>query len=1042
MMPMNIVENLLTIPPESLPAVTDPDHRWVAICTGTGCSASASVEIGQALQAELNHHGLAEQVEVRCTGCFGFCAQGPIMVVYPDETFYNQVSSDHVKEIVQEHLVGGRPVEKILYHDPASETIVEKWHEIGFYGKQQRVLLENCGLIDPENIDHYKARGGYQALQKVLTGLTPEQVIDEVTQSGLRGRGGGGFSVGVKWGLARKTPKWPKYVICNADEGDPGAFMDRSLLEGDPHSVIEGMLIAGYAIGAEIGYIYCRAEYPLAIRRLEIALTQARALGLLGRNILGSDFSFDILIKEGAGAFVCGEETALMASIEGERGQPWPRPPYPAVSGLWNQPSNVNNVKSFAYIPRIIRLGAAWFRQIGSAGSPGTAVFALTGMVNRTGLIEVPMGITLRDIIFDIGGGILNGRKFKAVQTGGPLGGCLPEAYLDTPVDFDSLRAAGAVMGSGGMIVADETTCMVEFTKYFLQFACDESCGKCPPCRIGSVRMLEILERITAGKGEPADIERIRYLAKGMQRGSLCALGQLTPSPVLSVLRHFEDEFWAHISEGRCPAASCQKLVRAPCVSACPAGVDVPAYLALVAQGRYAEALAVHRESNPFAMICGRVCPAFCEGVCRRGQVDDSIAIRQVKRFMADEYYSEAWTPPRLAPPKNIKVAIIGAGPCGLTAGLRLAQQGYTVTVFERMPQPGGMMTYGIPAYRLPREPLLAEIDHIRRAGVEIRCNVELGSDFTIKSLQADGYKAIILALGAHRSRSMGVHGEKKQGVYHGVQLLRDIALGKLPNLAGKRVVVAGAGDTAMDAARSALRLGAQEVHIVYRRTEQEAPALKEELEGAREEGVQFHFLVTPVAILGDEAVTGVRLQRQALGDFDSSGRRRPEPIPGSEFDMPCELLVPAIGQVTWVDDESLGLHRKSTFEVGKAFELSDVPGVFAAGDAVTGPATVVQSVAHGNQVALTVDHWLTSGQLGGVYYQPKRHDIPQLFDLNEYAEARRPQANILSPQERLARQNFAEVEMGFEARTIQEECKRCLRCDLEWLQRIGEPMP
>lgn len=1042
MIAVNVPEKLLTIPPEALKAVTNPQHRWVAICMGTGCSSSASAEVRQALQETLDQHGLGEQVEVRRTGCFGFCAQGPIMVIYPDETFYNQVSPQHVKEIVKEHLIGGQPVEKILYHDPADETVIEKWHEIGFYGKQQRVLLENCGIIDPENMDHYRARAGYQALYTVLTALTPDQVIDEVTKSGVRGRGGGGFSTGVKWGLARKTQKWPKYVICNADEGDPGAFMDRSMLEGDPHSVIEGMLIAGYAIGAETGYIYCRAEYPLAIKRLEIALAQARALGLLGQNILGSEFSFDILIKEGAGAFVCGEETALMASIEGERGQPWPRPPYPAVAGLWGQPSNVNNVKSYAFIPRIMRLGAEWFKKLGTEGSPGTAVFALTGMVNRTGLIEVPMGITLRDIIFDIGGGIPNGRKFKAVQTGGPLGGCLPEEYLDTPVDFDSLRAAGAVMGSGGMIVADETTCMVEFTKYFLQFACDESCGKCPPCRIGSVRMLEILERITAGKGEPADIDRIRYLAKGMQRGSLCALGQLTPSPVLSVLRHFEEEFWAHITEGRCPAASCQKLVRAPCVSACPAGVDVPAYLALVAQGRYAEALAVHREANPFAMICGRVCPAFCEGVCRRGQVDDPIAIRQVKRFMADQYYIEPWTPPRLAPPKSIKVAIVGAGPCGLTAALRLAQRGYVVTVLERMPQPGGMMTYGIPAYRLPREPLFAEIDHIRRAGVEIRCNVELGTDFTIKSLQADGYKAIVLALGAHRSRNLGVHGEKKQGVYHGVQLLRDIALGRLPNLSGKRVVIVGAGDTAMDAARSALRLGAKEVHVVYRRTEHEMPALREEIEGAREEGIQFHFLVTPVTILGDEVVTGVRLQRQALGDFDTSGRRRPVPIPGSEFDMPCEVLVPAIGQITWVDDESLGVHHKATFEVGKAFELDTVPGVFAAGDAVSGPATVVQSVAHGNRVALIVDHWLTTGQLGGVHYQPKRHDIPQLFDLAQYADARRPKAKMLLPQERLARQNFTEVEMGFDARTIQEECKRCLRCDLEWLQRIGEPMP
>jgi NADH-quinone oxidoreductase subunit F len=1030
---------------------------YITVGMGTCGLAAGARDTLAAIETELARRNL--RAALGQVGCVGMCSYEPMVELQAKgrpRLNYGGVTAENVPEIFAAYFDGAPLRESVVVGEAISTraqvdgqmlhslsfVAPESKEKIPFHQKQLRVVLSNCGLIDPESIDDYLALDGYNALEKALTGMSPEAVIEEVTQSGLRGRGGGGFPAGVKWGLARKTQHWPKYMICNADEGDPGAFMDRSVLEGDPHSVVEGMIIAGYAIGAQVGYIYCRAEYPLAIKRLDIALTQARELGLLGENILGSGFDFDILIKEGAGAFVCGEETALMASIQGERGQPWPRPPYPAVSGLWAQPSNVNNVKSYAYVPRIIRMGAPWFKNLGTEGSPGTAVFALTGMVNRTGLVEVPMGLTLRDIIYDIGGGVSEEMKFKAVQTGGPLGGCLPEGYLDTPVDFDSLRAAGAVMGSGGMIVADETTCMVEFAKYFLKFACAESCGKCPPCRIGSIRMLEILERITAGQGEPEDIARLRHLAEGMQRGSLCALGQLTPSPVLSVLRHFEEEFWAHITEGRCPAASCQMLVRAPCVSACPAGVDAPAYLALVAQGRYAEALAVHRESNPFAMICGRVCPAFCEDRCRRGQIDESIAIRQVKRFMADRFYAEPWTPPKLAPPKHIKVAVVGAGPCGLTAALRLAQQGYEVTVFERMPQPGGMMTYGIPAYRLPREPLFAEIDHIRRAGVEIRCNMELGTDFTIKSLKADGYQAIVLALGAHRSRSLGIHGENKRGVYHGVQLLRDIALGKLPNLSGKRVIVVGGGDTAMDAARSAWRLGATEVHIVYRRTRNEMPAIKEEVRGAEEEGVKFHFLVTPVGVLGDEVVTGVRLQRQSLGDFDRSGRRRPVPIPGSEFDMPCEVLVPAIGQITWVDDESLAMHRTATFEVGKAFELDQVPGVFAAGDAVSGPATVVQAVAHGNQVALTVDTWLTSGELGGVYYHPKGHDIPQLFNLEEYANARRPVSKALSPGERMARQDFAEVEMEFDARTMQEECKRCLRCDLEWLERIGSPMP
>jgi NADH-quinone oxidoreductase subunit F len=549
---------------------------YVTAGIGTCGLAAGASDTLEAIQDELEKRKLTAIIGK--VGCVGMCSYEPMVELQANgkpRLNYGHVEPGNVPEIFASYFDGaplkdsvvvgqvlptvmrqnGHALHSLSFVDP------ESGEKIGFHQKQLRIVLSNCGLIDPESIDDYLALEGYKSLEMVLTGKTPEEVIKEITDSGLRGRGGAGFPTGVKWGFARKTQSWPKYVICNADEGDPGAFMDRSVLEGDPHSVIEGMIIAGYAIGAQYGYIYCRAEYPLAIRRLEIALQQATELGLLGENILGSGFDFHLQVKEGAGAFVCGEETALMASIQGERGQPWPRPPYPAVSGLWRQPSNVNNVKSYAYTSRIIRMGADWFKNLGTEGSPGTAIFALTGMVNRTGLIEVPMGITLREIIYDVGGGIPMGRKFKAVQTGGPLGGCLPEKHLDTPVDFDSLVQAGSVMGSGGMIVADETTCMVEFAKYFMQFVCDESCGKCPPCRIGSTRMLEVLQRITEGEGEPSDLEEIRRMAQGMQRGALCALGQLAPAPVLSTLLHFEDEYQAHIEEGCCWAGQCRALI-------------------------------------------------------------------------------------------------------------------------------------------------------------------------------------------------------------------------------------------------------------------------------------------------------------------------------------------------------------------------------------------------------------------------------------------------------------------------------------------------
>jgi NADH-quinone oxidoreductase subunit F/NADP-reducing hydrogenase subunit HndC len=518
------------------------------------------VSVLDAFRAELVKRGLENEVRAIDTGCRGFCAMGPVMIVYPEGIFYTQVQVSDVAEIVEETLIKGRVVQRLTYQEPETQQAVPLYHDIPFYEKQQRITLRNCGLIDPESIDEYIAQGGYTALAKALTEMTPEAVIDEVKRSGLRGRGGAGFLTGLKWEFTAKAPGDVKYVVCNADEGDPGAFMDRSIIEGDPHELIEGMALCGYAVGAREGYVYCRAEYPLAVKRLNLAIKAAEEYGLLGDNILGTDFCFRLKVKEGAGAFVCGEETALLASLEGRRGEPRPRPPFPAVAGLWMKPTNLNNVKSYANTPQIIANGAEWFAAIGTQRSPGTAIFALTGKVRHTGLIEVPMGITIREIIYDIGGGIVGGKKFKAVQTGGPLGGCLPESALDLRVDFDSLRHAGAVMGSGGMIVVDEETCMVEFSKYFLTFATAESCGKCVPCRVGGRRMLEILTRITEGNGQPGDIEKLEQIATGMESGSLCSLGQLTPGPIRSTLRYFRDEFEAHINEKRCPAKQCNAL--------------------------------------------------------------------------------------------------------------------------------------------------------------------------------------------------------------------------------------------------------------------------------------------------------------------------------------------------------------------------------------------------------------------------------------------------------------------------------------------------
>ncbi|MDX1284528.1 MAG: NADH-quinone oxidoreductase subunit NuoF [Draconibacterium sp.] len=532
------------------------------ICGGTGCKASESDEIKNRLNQYIDEFGLEEDVQVVLTGCFGFCEKGPIIKVLPDNTFYVSVTPDDAEEIIKEHVVKGRPVERLLYNDPNTDEKISDSKGMDFYKKQIRIALRNCGFINPENIDEYIARDGYQAMGKCLTELSPDEAIKEIKDSGLRGRGGGGFPTGLKWEITKNVENEQKYVVCNADEGDPGAFMDRSILEGDPHSVLEAMAICGYCIGADTGLIYIRAEYPLAIERLKIAIRQAEEYGLIGDDILGTGFNFRIELRYGAGAFVCGEETALIHSMEGLRGEPTFKPPFPSVSGYMGKPTNVNNVETFASVPVIINKGAAWFAGIGTEKSKGTKVFALAGKINNVGLIEVPMGTTLREVIYDIGGGIKDGKEFKAVQTGGPSGGCLTKDFLDTPIDYDNLIAAGSMMGSGGMIVMDEDDCMVSIAKFYLEFTLEESCGKCTPCRIGNKRLYELLDKITEGKGEEEDIVRLKDLSNVIKDTSLCGLGQSSPNPVLSTISNFESEYDAHVKEGKCPAGQCKSLLR------------------------------------------------------------------------------------------------------------------------------------------------------------------------------------------------------------------------------------------------------------------------------------------------------------------------------------------------------------------------------------------------------------------------------------------------------------------------------------------------
>ncbi|HMK92424.1 MAG TPA: NADH-quinone oxidoreductase subunit NuoF [Thermoleophilia bacterium] len=1003
----------------------------VLVCTGGGCIASGALAVSAAFTEELQRHGLADEVQVVETGCLGPCAVGPVALVYPDGVFYQNIKVPDVAEIVEEHLLKGRVVPRLVSTAPGTEKSTAEMRDVEFFNRQVKIVLRNSGLIDPLKIEDYIAREGYAALAKALSEMKPEQVVEEILASGLRGRGGAGFPTGLKWRFAQQQKSDVKYILCNADEGDPGAFMDRSVLEGDPHSVIEGMAIGAYAIGAHQGYVYVRAEYPLAVERLQYAIDQARELGLLGSDIMGSGFDFDLEIRMGSGAFVCGEETALMTSIEGNRGEPRPRPPFPAVKGLWGKPSVLNNVETYANINPIILKGAEWFASTGTEKSKGTKVFALGGNITHAGLVEVPIGMQLGEIINEIGGGVPGGKALKAVQLGGPSGGCVPYWHLDTPVDYESLQELGAIMGSGGLVIMDEDSCMVDMARFFLEFTQDESCGKCPPCRVGTKRMLEIVTRICEGQGEEGDIERLQELGEMITKTALCGLGQTAPNPVLSMIRHFRHEWEAHIRDHHCEAGVCAAMFKARCTNACPADVDVPGFVSLVGEKRFDEALRLHRERNPLASICGRVCFHPCESKCQRAGLDAPVAIRGVKRFMTEQE-TEVTLPEVLVDDENAarKVAIVGSGPAGLSAAYFLARLGYKPHVFEAAAAPGGMLVQAIPAYRLPREELGREITMIEELGATIECNKALGRDFTLQSLKDGGYEAVFLGVGAPQGSTIGVPGEDGAGVTEALSFLKTYNVDGTAEV-GKRVAVIGGGNSAIDAARTALRLGAEQVTILYRRTRAQMPAWAEEIDAAEEERIILQPLVAPVEIVHDEAgvLVGVKCRPMALGDYDSSGRRRPVAGRNPDFIVECDQVIAAIGQ--WLDSEPLfdGIEvettRKGWLRTDKDGRTS-VEWIFAGGDAVTGPASVVAAIGAGEKAAVAID-----AHLSGANHAFWRREVAvdTAFDPDaDPDETPRADVPVIAATIRVG--GFDEVELSWPAEVAVAEARRCLRCD------------
>ena len=1025
-----------------------PSVPRLTVGMGTCGRGNGAEGLYQAFSEAVERSGI--DIVLAPVGCFGACFQEPLVTVrLPGKplVILRKVQANDAGRILEDIAEGNLSPDliycKIEEWDHLTGHVrygegypeIPAWNDTQFFKSQKKIVLRNCGIVNPDDIEEYVAVGGYQALYKVLIDGHPETVIEQIKASRLRGRGGAGYLTGNKWEFLAKAKAEPKYIICNADEGDPGAYMNRNEIESDPHALLEGMIIGGYCTGATQGIIYVRAEYPLAVHRLNRAIEQAREYGMLGENILGRGVKFDIGLVEGAGAFVCGEETALIASLEGQAGRPRPRPPFPAQKGLWGKPTSINNVETWYNIAPIVMRGAQWFTETGSPKSSGTKVFSLVGKVNNTGLVEMPLGTSLKTFIYDIGDGAPEGRQVKAVQTGGPSGGCIPHEMFETPVDYESLAQLGSIMGSGGMVVMDEDNCMVDVARYFIEFTHSESCGKCIPCRVGLNKCLRILNRVTEGAGTTHHVELLDELSRYIRDCSLCGLGQTAPNPVLTALRHFRSEFEDHILTHRCTAGVCEELALSPCENSCPLHMNIPRFLQLYKEGQMEKAFLSVILDNPLPSSTGRVCQHPCDNRCRRQTVDQSVNMREVHRFigdsilLSDKYEAmvkEIAT--RKLEPTGRKIAIVGAGPSGLTAAFYSALFGHDVTVYDSKPEPGGMLRFALPEYRLPKNILSREIGLIERMGVKFVLNTRLGADLTFSELD-DHYDAVFLSIGTWKESRVDQPGTELKGVYGALNFLEAMAAGEQVVL-GKRVAIIGGGNAAIDSARTVLRKGA-EATVIYRRERKDMPAIVEETNAAREEGAKFVFLAAPHRIIGDAKgnVKALEVVKTRLGAYDTSGRRKPVST-GEIQRFDCDAVILAVGEGVdgdFAKDSGLTLKASGTIDVNRFTLEASRAKFYAGGDVVSGASNVSGAMGYGKQAARNIDRQLMEADRWTSLFPDFEYEQTPP---EEPSPSPRHSGEELPPLVRV--RSLDEVVAGLTHEETLDETCRCLRCDVK----------